>query len=383
MDYQSIFTTYKEPLLKGRYITNAHIEPVLDSLKNEFKISVLGNSVLGKPIYSVKAGSGNTRIFIWSQMHGNESTTTKALFDFLNFLKSDHELSKAYLKHFTLHIIPIVNPDGAETYTRENANNIDLNRDSVNLSQPESVILRDAFTAFKPHYCYNMHDQRTIFGLEGDKPATISFLAPSYNEARDINVPRQKAINVIAAMNDTLQLFIPGKVGRFDDSFNINCIGDMFQSQGVPTILFEAGHFKEDYEREQSRKFIFFALLSGFNAIYENVIVVNKNSDYFNIPQNKIIFFDMMYKNVKINYENKEKITNFASQYKEVLIENSVTFQAFISEIGNLENFKGHVEYDCKGEIFSGIDGKKMPETGDIANFSIGLTRKFVNGNEI
>lgn len=383
MDYQSIFTTYKEPFLKGRYINNEYIEPVLDSLKNEFKISVLGNSVLGKPIYSVKAGRGNTRIFIWSQMHGNESTTTKALSDFLNFLKSDHELSKAYLKHFTFHIIPIVNPDGAETYTRENANNIDLNRDSVNLSQPESVILRDAFTAFKPHYCYNMHDQRTIFGLEGDRPATISFLAPSYNEARYINEPRQKAINVIAAMNDTLQQFIPGQVGRFDDSFNINCIGDMFQSQGVPTILFEAGHFKEDYEREQSRKFIFFALLSGFSAIYENVIVVNKNSDYFNIPQNKIIFFDMMYKNVKINYENKEKITNFASQYKEVLIENSVTFQAFISEIGNLENFKGHVEYDCKGEIFSGIDGKKMPETGDSANFSIGLTRKFVNGNEI
>jgi hypothetical protein len=40
--------------------------------------------------------------------------------------------------------------------------------------------------------------------------------------------------------------YIPGQVSRFDDGFNINCIGDKFQSH-VPTILFEAGHFQDDY----------------------------------------------------------------------------------------------------------------------------------------
>ena len=122
----------------------------------------------------------------------------------------------------------------------------------------------------------------------------------------------------------------------------------------MPTILFEAGHYQNDYEREETRKFIFFALLSGFNAIYENVIVVNKKKEYFNIPQNKIIFYDIMYKNVKINYENKEKITNFASQYKEVLFDNSVIFQAIISEIGNLEDYYGHEEFDCYRSRISG-----------------------------
>lgn len=384
MDLQLLFDKHKEDLLHGRYITNESIGAVLNKYKGVFEIDVEGYSVLNKPIYSITAGAGATRVFIWSQMHGNESTTTKAVFDLLTFLNCDEAFAAQLKSYFTFCIIPILNPDGAEAYTRVNANGIDLNRDSVDLSQPESGILRACFDEFKPHYCYNMHDQRTIFGVgEGPKPATVSFLAPAYNDEREINDCRQKAINLIACMNDTLQHYLPGQVGRFDDAFNINCIGDMFQSLSVPTVLFEAGHYEGDYNREITRKFIFFALLSGFNAISENVIVVNKTEDYFNIPQNKIVFYDLLFKNVKINYENKEKFTNFASQYREVLFDNSVIFQAFISEIGNLDGFHGHEEIDCNREEFTGNDGSKLPEIYNKADFLIGKDRKFVNGQEI
>lgn len=386
MDLELIYKGIKEPALHGRYITNNHIKPILETLKGYFKIDIEGTSAEGLPIYNITAGTGKIKIFIWSQMHGNESTTTKAVFDFLNYLKAGDAFADTLLSRFTFFILPIVNPDGARLYTRENANKVDLNRDSVNLSQPESRLLRDAFTKFNPDYCYNMHDQRTIFGV-GDKdavkPATVSFLAPSYNDERDINDCRQKAINLIVAMNETLQQYIPGQVGRFDDSFNINCIGDMFQSLNVPTVLFEAGHYENDYEREITRKFIFFALFSGFKAINENVVAVNKKPDYFNIPQNKIIFYDIIYKKVKINYENKEKITNFASQYKEVVFDKSVIFRAFIREIGNLDTVYGHAEFDCNEEEFRDENGNKLPIVDEKADFFIGKSRKFVNGLEI
>lgn len=385
MDLEQLYTKITEPELHGRYITNDHIEPLLNKLKVVFKTAVIGQSVLQKPIYSVVAGSGNIRVFMWSQMHGNESTTTKAIFDFLNFLASGDAIAKSFLDSFTFYIIPVLNPDGAELYTRENANKVDLNRDSLNLTQPESQLLRNTFETFKPDYCYNMHDQRTIFGVgeSNPKPATVSFLAPSYNDEREVNECRLKAINVIAAMNTTLQQYIPGQVGRFDDSFNINCIGDMFQSLGVPTILFEAGHYQGDYEREITRKFIFFALFSGIKAINENVVAVNKKDDYFNIPQNKIIFYDFIYKKVKINYENKEKITNFASQYKEVVFDKSVIFRAFIREIGNLDGFYAHAEIDCDEAVFTDAEGNNIPVVDEIADFFIGESRKFVNGQEI
>lgn len=384
MDLELIYEVAKETSLFGRYITNEHIEPLLEKLKQHFTVGIEGYSAEGLPVYNITVGTGANRIFIWSQMHGNESTTTKAIFDFLNFLTQGSEQAATLLQNFSFYILPLVNPDGARLYTRENANRVDLNRDSVNLSQPESKLLRQAFENFKPDYCYNMHDQRTIFGVgEGRaKPATVSFLAPSYNEEREINPCRQAAINLIAAMNDTLQKYIPEQVGRFDDSFNINCIGDMFQSLGVPTVLFEAGHYENDYEREITRKMIFFALFSGFITINENVLVVNRNSDYFNIPQNKIVFYDFIYKKVKINYENKEKITNFASQYKEVLIDKSVKFRAFIREIDNLDGCFGHAEFDCNEEEFTGDDGAKMPKIDAEATFFIGKNRKFVNGIE-
>ncbi len=383
MDFNTLFDTCKEQMLHGRYITLHNIEPLLRNCDGTFKVFLEGHSVLGKPVYSVTAGQGTTKVYIWSQMHGNESTTTKAIFDFLNFLKGGSELAEAWLSHFTFCILPMLNPDGAELYIRENANGVDLNRDSVQLSQPESRILREVFERFRPDYCFNMHDQRSIFGV-GDtgKPATVSFLAPSYNQQREVNANRQVAINIIADMNDVLQQYIPGQVGRFDDGFNINCIGDMFQSLNVPTVLFEAGHFENDYIREKTRKFIFIALFSAFQSIYENVIVNDRSEDYFAIPQNKINFYDIIYKKVKINYENREIITNFASQYKEEVFEDSVIFNAYIREIGELANFYGHKVFDCNQEEFSTIDGSRMPKMEQKADFRIGLVREFVNGVE-
>lgn len=368
MDYNQLHQDYKEASLFGRYITLEHIEPLLA----QYATTIVGKSVLGKPIYHLQFGTGKTRILMWSQMHGNESTTTKALFDFINLAHSDSDLGQKLRSEFTFCLLPMLNPDGAQLYTRENANSIDLNRDAQNRSQPESVILRTTFEEFKPHYCYNLHDQRTIFGAgTTGNPATVSFLAPAYNESRDINEVRIKAMNVIVAMNDVLQQFIPNQVGRFDDSFNLNCIGDTFQHLNVPTILFEAGHFQNDYDREITRKYIFIALVSGLCYYYENDIVHNKIDNYMKIPQNKVVFYDFVYKNVKINYDGIEKNSNFAAQFKEVLKNDTITFEAAIAQVDNLENYFGHVEVDAKEAIYRD-DKNNIPEIDAKATFSLG-----------
>lgn len=380
MDLNNIYSIYKEVRLRGRYITNKHIEPILKSLPDFFNLSVIGKSVNEKPIYSVKIGTGNTKVFMWSQMHGNESTTTKALFDLFLFLNGDSNEANQIRKDFTLLIIPILNPDGAEAYTRVNANEIDLNRDSVDLSQPESKLLRKTFEEFEPDFCYNLHDQRTIFAA-GDKnyPATISFLAPSYNNEKEYNKSRLKAVNVIAEMNEELQKYIPNQVGRFDDSFNINCIGDMFQSLGVPTILFEAGHYQDDYEREETRKFIFISILSSLLKMKEIDFLDNKLNNYLKIPQNKINFYDIIYKKIKINDGSLKRITNFAAHYKEVLVENDVIFEAFVVEIGDEISRFGHLEYDCEGLEYSD-NFNNIPEIDRKADFYLDKDKKFVNG---
>jgi len=380
MDLEALFTQNKEQSLYGRYITLNTIEPILKRLNTENQLQEIGKSVLGKSIYSYQIGTGSIKILLWSQMHGDESTTTKASFDCFNFFASNYSEANLYLENFTILWIPMLNPDGATLYTRENANSVDLNRDSQDLSQPESKVLRSIFESYKPDFCFNLHDQRTIYGVGlTNKPATLSFLAPAYNKEREINPSRLKAINLIAGINEILKEYIPGQIGRFDDSFNFNCVGDTFQYFGVPTILFEAGHYPNDYEREQTRKYIFYSLITAFRIIYENDIVYNRIKEYLNISQNNPVFCDLLYKNVKIYYDGKEKIINFTAQYKEELIDGQICFNAYINQIDDLENRFGHLEYDGLGAIYTD-DFDNIPKLDQKANFYLNNNIKFVNG---
>jgi Zinc carboxypeptidase len=380
MDLEQLHSQYKEQSVQGRYITFETIFPVLEKLNTNNQLELIGKSVLDISIHKYQIGSGKAKIFLWSQMHGNEGTTTKALLDFLNFLHGGSELAKTFLETFTFCCIPMLNPDGAKLYTRENANKVDLNRDSQDLSQPESRILRAVFESFKPDFCFNLHDQRTIYGV-GDtgKPATLSFLAPSYNEAREVNTNRLKAINLISGINEVMQQYVPGQIGRFDDGFNINCIGDTFQYLGVPTVLFEAGHFPNDYQREETRKYVFASLVASFKILHENDLVSNEFDKYLSIPQNKVVFYDFLYKNIKINYDGIEIITKFAAQYNEELINNQVCFTAYIVHIGELDNFFGHFEYDAKEALYQD-ENENFPKLNQKADFYLNNAVEFANG---
>ena len=374
------YSDYKENKISGRYITNNHIEPLLKNLPESNLIKIIGQSVLDKPIHSVQIGTGKIKILMWSQMHGNESTTTKALFDAFHYLNAGSNDAKTILENCTLLFIPILNPDGAELYTRENANNIDLNRDAIDLSQPESIVLREVFNDFKPDYCFNLHDQRTIYAAgKTDKPATVSFLAPAYNEARDINESRSKAISIIVAINNELQQYIPNQVGRFDDTFNGNCVGDTFQSYKVPTILFEAGHFPNDYDREETRKFIFisliFALKTIANQSFENDVV----DKYLSIPQNFVRFNDFILRNVNLISNSLNNLYTFAINYEEHLENGKIIFRGVFAEIEDNELNIGHIELDAQGTFYND-NINNVPEIDKIANFSLGDKIIFENG---
>lgn len=383
MELLQQYSEFKENAISGRYITNNHIKPLLDKLSTDFKVTIESYSVEDLPIYSVRFGTGKTKIYMWSQMHGNESTTTKALFDFFNYLQSDEKLSIQIKENFTLLIVPIANPDGAQAYTRVNANEVDLNRNSVELSEPESVLLRKLFDEFQPDYCYNLHDQRTIFAAgDTSNPATVSFLAPSYNETCEYNEVRLNAVDVIVAMNLVLQKYIPNQVGRFDDAFNINCIGDQFTSLKVPTILFEAGHFQEDYQREETRKYIFIALLSSFEFLLSKQKISDSLIKYLNIPQNKANFADIVCRNFKIKLDSLNFITNFAIQFKEVLVNNSIFFEAYIVGVSEKLYTIGHKEFNGEGFEYQD-ESNNVPVVGNKANFKLVTPQKtihFVNG---
>src|SRR6056300_575098 len=177
-----------------RYLPPSRLDSFLTTV-DACQKTIVGYSVEGRPIHMLQMGSGDFKVLLWSQMHGNESTTTKALLDFIPWFVDTPQ--KHLQEAFTLCVILQLNPDGAQAYTRLNANRIDLNRDAVDLTQPESKVLHDLYTLEKPDYCLNLHGERTLFaaGKMGET-ASISFLAPSADEARTLTAPRKKAMQL-------------------------------------------------------------------------------------------------------------------------------------------------------------------------------------------
>lgn len=338
-----------ENRLEGRRILFDDIEPLLKGLDSDsFKKEIIGTSESGTSIYKLQIGSGEKKILIWSQMHGNESTGTKAVFDFFKFLKdagSLSELKDTILGDCTLVFIPMLNPDGSDKFKRVNINNVDLNRDAVAREAKESNLLRAVLDEFNPEFCFNLHDQRTIFNVEGTKnPATISFLAPSEDLERTLTKGRKETMSVIVSMNSLLSKLIPEHIGRYTDEFYPTATGDNFQKLGHNTILIEAGHYYDDYERDVVRKFNFFAMLQGIYFIASENDYSNYEP-YFDIPNNDKMCYDIIYRNVK---NNEGLLEDVAFQYDYRVKDNELIFVEEEVARGDLKAFVGYKEYDTK-----------------------------------
>jgi hypothetical protein len=283
-------------------------------------------------------GTGKMRVLIWSQMHGNEATGTKALFDLFNYFTNTTDIEiKIILAACTLVFIPMLNPDGAEVYTRVNGNNIDLNRDAVDRKAKESKLLRNFLEEFKPQFCFNLHDQRTIFNVAHTvNPASISFLAPSENIKRTVSVGRKQTMNVIIAMNAMLQQVIPNHIGRYTDAFYPTATGDNFQKLGYNTILIESGHYPQDYVREEVRKYTFFAILQGLFHL-SKAINFSSYKDYFKIPNNDVLFYDVIHRFTDVKKD-------VAFQYMDEIIDHKLVSKLQKVTENDLKNKLGHHE---------------------------------------
>lgn len=351
------------------------------SVKNSVKEQI-GSSFLGNPIYKLSFGTGEKRILIWSQMHGNESSGTRAMFDVINFFEQNSELAQSILSQLTIDFIPMLNPDGANVNTRRNAIGIDINRDFLAKESTEIHVLLNQVEKGNYSTLFNLHDQRTIFNVGTTaEPATLSFLAPSYNLEEDVNEVREKTMGIIQAINTDLQKVIPGKVGRYTSEFYPMSTGDNFTKMGYPCVLFEAGHYPNDYNRNETRKYNALAIISGLVAIATKETF--PYTDYSSIPQNGQRFLDVVVRNVQIKNNEKSSLVDLGIYFEDVYNKklNTVEQIAKIIEIGDLRKFVGHLELDANNEIYKTNDSF-YPSLNQIATFQVG-TIKIQNGQQI
>lgn len=276
----------------------SHLKGYVKALSLE--VTPLGSSQNGLIINEYQWGKGEKKMAVWSQMHGNESTGTFCIYDVLESLKS---LSKGEYKALesaiSLHFIPMLNPDGADVYTRESANGMDLNRDSVDKSTPEIQLFWKWMEELQPDLALNLHDQRSRFSA-GDKVATLSFLAPSPNEEREITSHRLLSMECVAFMYEQLKEDYSAGIGKYTDEFYPTATGDNLMARGIPNVLFEAGADDITPEnRELAREMqstAMWKLIIWFSKIdKEGNPVKDFQTIYDSIPVNQVTKCDYLY----------------------------------------------------------------------------------------
>lgn len=362
------FDRFKEPSLSHRRFKHTDIEPLILKRKNSslFEISKLGESVQKRPLYQLQYGTGKKKVMLWSQMHGNESTATMALFDIFNFLEGSddgYDSVRTLLKEQTnLFFLPMINPDGAEIFNRRNAFDIDLNRDARETASPEARILKKAAETNKPAYGFNLHDQHIYYNVPGTgNPATISFLAPAYNYEKDVNEVRGRAMQLIVGMNKLLQQYIPNGVAKYNDTHEPRGFGDNFQKWGASTVLIESGGYKGDPEKQYIRKLNFIIILNALIEIAQESYQQYQQEAYEDIPENASKLCDLLITNINAERDSVPYRVDLAIKQDELTAPDSVFFvRGRIDDVGDLKESHGYVELDAAGLSF--MKGKVYPK---------------------
>jgi hypothetical protein len=295
-------------------------------------------------------------------MHGDEPTATMALLDILNFfaLSRDHPLVTAIRDALTLLIVPMLNPDGAERFTRRTAQLVDMNRDAVSVVTPEARILKSTREKYQPEFGFNLHDQESRLTVGNTKNVTaIALLAPAVNESREDNDVRLKAKRVASVFAGVLGQLVPGHAAKYDDSFDLRAFGDNVQHRGTSTVLVESGGWPNDRDKMFIRKLNYVGLLTSLHAIATRDYEGYDPATYESLPFNTKNLYDLIVRGVELKANDRTpsvQVDVALNIEEENQIDGTVRLIAKVVDVGDLSRYGAFEEREGMGKRFTGAD---------------------------
>ena len=264
---------------------------------------VVGRSVEGRDLLHLTVGRGPTHVLLWSQMHGDEPSATPAIFDLLEWIRRERGTAAVQRleDRLTVHLVPMLNPDGAQRYTRRNAQGIDINRDALHLQTPEGRALKALRDRLQPVLGFNLHNQngQTSAGSP-PKPATISLLAVAHDAARSDSPRRTLAKQTAALVREALEPLIPGQVGRYSDEFEVRAFGDNLGRWGTAVVLIESGPLSGADADQALVRLNFVALVTALDGLASGRTAAHPTAAYDTLPVNESNLLSIRVRNATI-----------------------------------------------------------------------------------
>lgn len=133
----------------------------LDAYSPKISMATAGVSVNDRPMRVLKIGTGPRKVLFVGQVHGAELSGREALFTMLReWADSTDPALLDYLSEVTVLVMPTCHPDNFSV--RENANGVNLNRDHVQLTQPETQAIHAVIRDEQPDLIVDLHEGQNI-----------------------------------------------------------------------------------------------------------------------------------------------------------------------------------------------------------------------------
>lgn len=352
-------------------VRHKDLQKYLEGLKKlGLKVEEVSRSFANREIYQIEFGKGPIRVFLWSQMHGDEPTATSALIDMFAVLQKNRnkEWVKNIEKAMTIRAVPMINPDGAEFYQRRNLQGIDINRDARDLKTPEAILLKKLRDEWSPNIGFNLHNQNALTTAgQTNKQAAISFLVVYGDAAKTSSEGHERNKRLVSGMISAIQPYIPGHIGRYGDEWTPTAFGDNLSAWGTPVILIETGalHGKDELFLV---KMNFTAMMTAFRSLADGTEKTFSPATYEALPSNSSgSLFYFIFRNATI--------VNRTSTDASVTADIGVNIDrrraafvapAYVRQIGNLSSYTGLTEFDASDYVIVSRNVSAI-KTGDFA----------------
>lgn len=356
-------------------VRHKDLKKYLEQLKTlGVKVDQVGFSGQGREIYQMGFGSGRIKVFMWSQMHGDEPTATSALLDMFAYLQKnrDKDWVRKIAQLLTISAVPMLNPDGAEFYQRRNSQGIDINRDALALQTPEARLLKKLRDDWAPEIGFNLHNQQSLTTAgRSNKQAAISLLVVYGDAAKTSSFGHERNKRLTSAMVIALGNFMRGHIGRYDDEFTPTAFGDSFSAWGTPTILIETGalHGRDEMFLV---KMNFIAILTSLVALSDGSESRVTTTSYDLLPDNTSgRIFNFIFRNATvIDRANPETPVpgDIAINIERRRAE--FTAPTYIRQIGSLSAYSGLDEFEASDySVVGRFSQAKTGEFGELLFF--------------
>jgi hypothetical protein len=305
------------PLQKSNYTkitSHSELSQFIKEIDEKFdlvKSEVLTKSVEGRELYAVcfsKGGFGKDvskiKVLIFAQQHGNEQSGKEGALLLINeLIKPENQ----YLfDKIDFALVPQLNPDGSEKNQRRNGNSMDLNRNHLILTEPETIGLHNLFNKYLFEVSMDVHE----YSPYGDTWKNYGYRA---NNDEEVGVTTN--VNVSQKIRDVSQnIYLPFIKKYLNDrnfSYFEYCPG------GPPEIDYIRHSTFDINDGRQS-----FGIQNTFSFIQEGLNGLDGFAD--NIKHRAEGQMTGMRGLLEFVYNHKDEIKDLVSVEREKLVENRV-----------------------------------------------------------